>query len=163
MNINRKQFVLVLMTGFLGGALSHLWFSPKTINAESGTPLKTNHLRIVDNNGVVKGDLYTGDDMGALLNLNGFDGKYRVQLGSYGDEYSAAERGQPLIGLFDNSANLRMLFRLAGKNESPVLIFKDRQHRDRIVFGLGLNDKSEEPFFAYFDKAGKKHLLFGEY
>ncbi len=29
--------------------------------------------------------------------------------------------------------------------------------------GLALNDASEDPFLAYFDKDGTKHMVFGKY
>jgi len=67
------------------------------------------------------------------------------------------------MGLSDNKGELRMLFRLFGPNEVPVLIFKDSQHRDRMVLGLDLYDNDEEPFIATFDKSGKKQLLVGKY
>jgi len=86
-----------------------------------------------------------------------------MQLGSYDGSHSPAEKGLPFTGFMDNRGDLRLLFRLAGGNESPVLVFKDRKHRDRIVLGLGLNDRGEEPFLATFDKKGRKHLVFGKY
>jgi hypothetical protein len=98
-----------------------------------------------------------------MISLMGADGKQRIQLGSYDGSYSKSEKGLPLIGFSDNQGGLRMLFRLAGSNESPVLVFKDRKHRDRMVIGLSLNGNSEEPFIAFFDKSGKKHLLMGAY
>jgi len=88
----------------------------------------------------------------------GPDGRERVQIGTYP---SAGERGLPLVGLFDNGSHLRLLLRLAGPQESPVLIFKDRRGRDRMVLGLGLND--EEPFLSTADAGGKKTNVFGHY
>jgi hypothetical protein len=100
---------------------------------------------------------------GSMLNLNGPDGKLRVQAGYYDGSYSAAERGQPLVALYDNSHNIRLLLRLAGHNESPVLVFKDTNHRDRMVIGLGMEGAEQEPFIAVFDKNGGKKLLTGNY
>lgn len=97
---------------------------------------------------------------GGVLNLYAEDGGLRVQVGSYS---RGAEKGQPLIGLSDNTAKLRLLLRLAGKNESPVLVFKDTAGRDRMVMGLGMNDAAQEPFIATFDQNGKKTLLTGSY
>jgi len=56
-----------------------------------------------------------------------------------------------------------MLLRLAGSNESPVLVIKDRKGTDRLVLGLDLNGENEEPFLATFDAQGQKHLVFGNY
>ncbi len=95
-----------------------------------------------------------------MINLVGPDGRQRILMGSY---HAASEKGQPFIGLSDNRGDLRLLFRLAGSNESPVLVFKDKKHRDRMVIGMALSDRGEEPFIAFFDKSGKKHLLMGKY
>jgi hypothetical protein len=84
-----------------------------------------------------------------------------VQVGTYSGHYSATEEGLPLVGLFDNAEKLRLLLRLAGPNESPVLVFKDGKGHDRMVLGLALNDAGEEPFLAYFDREGVKHTLLG--
>ena len=94
-----------------------------------------------------------------VIDLRADDGQLRVQTGIYS---AAGEKGLPFSGLFDNSANLRLLYRLAGSNESPVLIFKDKSGSDRVVLGLGLNGK-EEPFLAIIHEDGKKEMIFGEY
>ena len=88
------------------------------------------------------------------------DGKQRMQIATY---TSGGEKGLPLIGLWDNHERLRLLFRLAGQNESPVLIFKDTRGQDRMVMGLSLGGTTEEPFIATFDAQGKKNLLTGSY
>ena len=97
---------------------------------------------------------------GSRLYVMGPDGKQRAQVAVYD---APGEAGLPMIGLTDNSQNLRLLLRLAGTNSSPVLVMKDRQHRDRLVIGLSLNDGGEEPFIASFDKKGQKKLLLGSY
>ncbi len=100
---------------------------------------------------------------GTMLNLTGPDGRLRVQAGHYDGSYSPAEKGQPLVALYDNSHNIRLLLRLAGRNESPVLVFKDTSHRDRMVIGLAMEGSEQEPFIAVFDKNGGKKLLTGAY
>lgn len=100
---------------------------------------------------------------GSMLNLDGPDGQLRVQAGYYDGSYSAAERGQPLVALYDNKHNIRLLLRLAGHNESPVIVFKDTSHRDRMVIGLGMEGTEQEPFIAVFDRNGTKKLLTGSY
>ena len=89
----------------------------------------------------------------------GPDGRDRIQVATY---ESGGERGLPLVGLFDNRSQLRLLLRLAGANEAPVLVFKDRSGRDRMVFGLGMSGE-EEPFLATIDRRGKKTMVFGNY
>lgn len=100
---------------------------------------------------------------GSMLNIDGPDGRLRVQAGYYDGSYATAEKGQPLVALYDNSHNIRLLLRLAGHNESPVLVFKDTNHRDRMVEGLGMEGAEQEPFIAVFDRNGVKKLLTGSY
>ena len=67
------------------------------------------------------------------------------------------------MALYDNKHNIRLLLRLAGHNESPVLVFKDTNHRDRMVIGLGMEGADQEPFIAVLDKNGGKKMLTGNY
>ena len=97
---------------------------------------------------------------GSYLTIVGADRQQRIQAAVY---TAPSEAGQPLVGLWDNDHDLRLLLRLAGSNSSPVIVMKDKNHRDRVVFGLGLNDGAEEPFLATFDKDGRKRLIFGNY
>ncbi len=160
----QMKFGLLLLAAFLGGVVSNLIFKPTTLSADDLRLLRTYHFQLWDKSADrMTAELLTPKGNGAIMNLNGSDGRERVQLGSYAGNYSKAERGQPFIGLSDNSNRLRMLHRLAGGNEAPVIIFKDTKKRDRIVFGLALNGEEEEPFFAYFDNDGKKHMVFGSY
>lgn len=151
--------VLLLAVSFLGGLLSSYLLAPETVSAEELQRLSA-YVRVLQREGLAEGDPRTP---GALLQLYAYDGEPRMQLGTYSGAYSKAEKGLPLIGLSDNGGGLRLLFRLAGRNESPVIVFKDRNKRDRLVIGLGLNDSDEEPFIVHFDKDGRKHLLLGRY
>lgn len=96
---------------------------------------------------------------GPAQNFYGADGKIRLQLGTY---TAPGEKGLPLISMNDNQGNIRMLLRLAGGNEAPVLIFKDKNHRDRMVMGLSLSG-TEEPFLVTYDSNGKKTNVFGDF
>lgn len=100
---------------------------------------------------------------GSMLTLMGPDGQMRVQAGHYDGSYTPSEKGQPLLALYDNKHNIRLLLRLAGHNESPVLVFKDTNHRDRMVIGLNMEGADQEPFIALFDKAGNKKMLTGSF
>ena len=137
---HRGTWMAVLLVSFFGGLVSHVLFAPHLASARETQTLTADALYLV-----------------------GYDGEQRLQLGSYTGAYSQAEKGLPLIGFTDNHEHLRLLFRLAGRNESPVLVFKDRQGRDRMVIGLGLGDAGEEPFVAYFNQDGTKHTLLGTY
>lgn len=84
------------------------------------------------------------------------DGRMRIQAGTYD---APGEKGLPIIGLSDNRDQLRLLFRLAGTNESPVLVMKDKKGSDRLVMGLGMNGASEEPFIEIVDDRGRRTEL----
>ena len=155
--------LMVLATGFSGGVLAQLWFSPSKAIAGNNRTLSANTIYLQSAGGKQQAVLWGQPNGGGMISLMGPDGKQRIQLGSYDGSHSKSEKGLPLIGLSDNRGDLRLLFRLAGSNESPVLVFKDKKHRDRMVIGMALNDRGEEPFIAFFDKSGKKHLLMGKY
>jgi hypothetical protein len=103
-------------------------------------------------------ELYVNDSSPAQ-NFYAADGKIRLQMGTY---TATGERGLPLIAMSDNKGNIKMLFRLAGANESPVIIMKDNQQRDRVVMGLGLSG-DESPFLSIIDSAGNKQNIYGSY
>lgn len=154
-----KFFVLVLAS-FLGGMFSNLLMTSTGAEAQGQQTLAAERLYFIGPDGRDGGQVYFADGSGAILSLNAHDDKQRVQIGTYN---SSGEKGLPFIGLWDNAGALRMLLRLAGGNESPVLIFKDRQGNDRMVMGLGLNDAGQEPFITYTDKAGIKKTILGSY
>lgn len=70
----------------------------------------------------------------------------------------------PLLSLAPDGAgnSVKGLLRLAGNNHSGVVVIKDNGDHDRLVLGLAINHRDEEPFLAYFDKSGKK-LVFGRF
>ncbi len=88
---------------------------------------------------------------GSMLTLLGPDGQMRVQAGHYDGSYSQSEKGLPLLCLYDNRHNIRLLLRLAGTNESPVIVFKDTNHQDRMVMGLGMQGSDQDAFIAVID------------
>ena len=90
--------------------------------------------------------------------VTGPDGRDRVQIATY---TAPGEKGLPLVGLFDNRSRLRLLLRLAGTNESPVVVMKDSAGRDRLVMGLGLNG-NEDAFLYTSDSRGHKTSVFGQ-
>lgn len=92
--------------------------------------------------------------------MYGEDGQMRIQIGTYS---SAIERGMPLIALSDNTGHVRLLFRLAGDNQSPVMIMKDNMGKDRLIMGLNLTGPTQEPFLETVDKDGKHTSVFGSY
>lgn len=93
-------------------------------------------------------------------NFYAYDGMIRLQLGTY---TAPGERNLPLVSLNDNSGRIRMLLRLAGGNEAPVLIFKDKQQRDRMVIGLNIVGGDEAAFITTYDAKGVKTNVLGNF
>ncbi len=154
------MILLVVVSSFLGGMVSSLILIPTLAHADYSY-LYAAKLQIENKLGKVTGDIFTPlEGGGAILDLYDENTTLRLQAGTYS---SGGEKGLPFLGLSDNSAKLRMLSRLAGKNESPVLIFKDKAGRDRMVMGLSLSDGNEEPFLTVIDADGKKKNVFGNY
>jgi hypothetical protein len=154
------KFLIVVLASFLGGMVSQTLFNAKCASAQGQQTLSTERLYFVGPDGRDGGQVYFSNGSGAIMSLNAENGKQRIQIGTYNEQ---GEKGLPFIGLWDNAGALRLLFRLAGSNESPVLIFKDRQGSDRIVMGLGLTDAGQEPFIAYTDQHGNKKTLLGTF
>ncbi len=102
---------------------------------------------------------YVSDGQGGQI-FYGENGLMRLQMGTYN---GPGERGLPLLALSDNGGHIRMLLRLAGDNESPVLIMKDKKGSDRLVMGLGLSDAKQEPFLSITDSSGHRQNVFGSY
>lgn len=150
-----SNILILAVFGFLGGMFSQLVIAPEKSFAAASEYIQ----RFFDKNNKLRLDLGVYNNT-PVQQFYGEDGKLRIQLGTY---IAPGEKGLPFIGLSDNNGNLRMLFRLAGSNESPVIIMKDKSQRDRIVMGLAPSDADQEPFLAYFDKDGSKHMAFGKY
>ncbi len=132
MRKNAFHLFLVFLTGYLGGLAGQWIFSVPSAAAASR---------------VIQAD---------QLWIYAQDGKHRLQMATY---TNSGEQGLPLIGLSDNSTQLRLLLRLAGPNESPVLVFKDKNGSDRMVIGLNYSGGDETPFITYTDAAGKSRSL----
>jgi hypothetical protein len=87
----------------------------------------------------------------------GENGLIRLQMGTYD---KPGERGMPLIGLSDNRGKLKLLLRLAGEYESPVLVMKDNAGRDRIVLGLNPSNPMQDPFMTIYGNDMKAREVF---
>lgn len=152
--MKKQRLVNLFLTcgfGFLGGVFSQQFFSSGFAIA-AGEQLKA----FADSSGLTRLDIGVYNDS-PVQDFYGEDGKPRIQLGTYTEE---GEKGLPLAAFADNNGNIRLLLRLAGQNQSPVIIMKDSKGSDRIVMGLSLSDESEDPFLTYTDKNGT-HTLFG--
>jgi hypothetical protein len=145
------SLLLTCVFAFAGGALSQQIFISKTAIA-AADEIKA----FFDQSGTKRLDLGVFNNS-PIQDFYGEDGQPRLQFGTY---TASGEKGLPLVSLSDNQGHIRLLLRLAGSNQSPVIIFKDSKGSDRILMGLALNDASEEPFLTYTDKTGS-HTLFG--
>jgi hypothetical protein len=149
-----KPLATIALFAFLGGMAAQFLMVAAPALARSGL----DYLAIGDGK-LPKGiEMYVQNGSPGQ-NFYATDGKIRLQMGMYTAE---GERGLPLVDLNDNSGNIRMLLRLAGENESPVLIFKDKNHNDRMVMGLGLSG-NEDPFLVVYDANGRKKNIFGSF
>lgn len=145
----------VVLFSFLGGFVAQVMLTSTPSEAASKL---LSYLNINDYSNTKGIEFYVNQGSPAQ-NFYAEDGKIRLQMGIY---TAQGEKGLPLISLNDNSGNIRMLLRLAGPNEAPVLIMKDKQHRDRMVMGLGLSG-NENPFLAVMDENGQKTNIYGSY
>ena len=129
---NLKFYSLALLCGIAGSLLTQFLLSPMVAHAFN------KHITT------------------EVITVLAHDGRRRLQLATYSGSYSKAEKGQPLIGFSDSKGKLRLLFRLAGKNESPAIVLKNSKGKDQMVIGLGLNDPEEKPYITFYDKRGRK-------
>jgi hypothetical protein len=148
------QLPLLALCAFAGGFTAQALFTA----APSQAAQIMSYFTLGDSQNSKGLELYVHQG-GPAQNFYGADGKIRLQMGTY---TAPGEKGLPLISLNDNSGNIRILMRLAGSNEAPVLIFKDKNQHDRMVMGLSLNG-TEEPFLATYDSNGSKTNVFGNY
>lgn len=152
------HFFIIAFFAFLGGAsTNYLLLNSGTAIAGQRSSASYSAVSDAQNTRGIETYVYNG---WPAQNFYGQDDNIRLQQGLYN---APGEAGLPLTGFSDNHGNLRLLLRLAGPNESPVIIMKDRQHRDRVVLGLGMADAGEEPFLAVIDASGRKKMLFGNY
>jgi hypothetical protein len=149
-----KSLLTLAVFSFLGGFAGQLAIAASPAMASKAL----SYLSLADDSNAKGIEMYVHNGSPAQ-NFYTSDGKLRLQMGTYTAE---GERGMPLASFNDNGGNVKMLLRLAGENESPVLIMKDKQHRDRIVMGLGLSG-NEEPFLVIYDQNGNKKTLFGSF
>jgi len=153
------NLLLVCIFAFAGGVVSQPLMK---IGVSLAADIEQERQVFRDQSGRGRLDIGVYNDQ-PMEDLYGADGKLRIQIGTYTGDVSSAEKGLPVMTFSDNQGRLKMLLRIAGPNQSPVLVMKDNQERDRVVLGLSLGDAGEEPFLATFDKNGVKHMVFGDY
>lgn len=162
--------LLICVFAFLGGFVSDQFFATRSSHAElvpdllASEPINIGET-YKDNKKRKRISLGATAEGPPIQEFYGEDGTVRLQLGTYkGYEGVTPDSGLPLLSLMDNEGKLRLLLRVTqGKNKSPVLVMKDSKGADRIIMGMAINAEGEEPFLAWFDKLGGKHLVFGNY
>ncbi len=143
------KYFLLIGASFLGGVFGSYIFTASPLQAALQ---KANYsaVQLYDAKGKRVGYLGSNNGQQGALFLFDSNGRVLAQLGSYG---AGSESGQSLFGLHDRSGNLRMLQRLHGGQDSPVIVMKDKNGRDRIV--MGLEGAGEVPYLRVTDSYGK--------
>ncbi|MBI1216733.1 MAG: hypothetical protein GC185_13065 [Alphaproteobacteria bacterium] len=155
------SILLLCVFGFLGGVASDQ-FMRHVAAADAPYRSEKGGVRYLDGTGRLRLDIGTFNGQ-AVQDMYGDDGKLRLQFGTYDGSVRPSEKGLPSMTLYDNDGRLRMLFRLDGPNQGPLIIMKDKRGRDRIIFGLDLWSEDEDPFLAVFDKNGRKQDVIGRF
>jgi hypothetical protein len=142
-------------TGFAGGMLGALLVAASPAGAQLSA-LLGDHLSLRDAHGRRYIDAAKSAGGGhAIFFLDGQD-RSRMEVGLYDD-------GLPMVVLESQQHTAKAILRLAGSNHSGVLVFKDKQNRDRMILGLDMNGLDEQPFLVTFDAQGRKKVVFGAY
>lgn len=163
------QTVLICLFAFIGGVFSDQFLGVRESRADVVPDLLSaeaiNLGEVYKDRKKQKRILLDASQGAPIQEFYGLNGKQRLIIGTYqGDESVAGDAGLPQISLMDPHGQLKMLLRVTqGKNKSPVMVLKDSQGNDRMIMGLAINAEGEEPFLAYFDRNGGKHLVFGNY
>ncbi len=161
--MDRKFLVCVMaltLSGFLGGIFSDQVLRPHAVQAAEDA---SNRMRnIYDGDGHRRIDLGM-DHNQTLQDFFGPDGRLRIQLATYDGSVREDEKGLPCVTLYDNSGKLKLLFRLDGPNQDPLIIMKDNTGTNRMIMGLDIWDKAEEPFIVTWDKSGQQHDVVGHF
>lgn len=153
------HFCAICLCSFLGGFVAQVTVNSSSVHAAAPSADERATQTFVDAQARKRMELGISNDQ-PVQNFYGDDGQVRLRIGTYP---GSTERGQPMTAFWDTNGNLKMLFRVAGPNQSPVIVMKDNQHHDRIVMGLALSDGKQEPFLATFDSEGNKKMVFGDY
>lgn len=145
---------VIALFSFAGGFAAQMLAGSPAL-AEKGF---SSFLALKDEKNAKGWNAYVSDGQPGMV-FYGENGEMRLQAGTYN---GGGERGQPMFSLNDASGHIKMLLRIAGSSDSPVIVMKDNQGRDRLVMGLSFDDK-QEPFLSLTDSAGVSKDFFGHY
>ena len=145
--MKKKNLLNILLTcafAFAGGAVSEQLFTSKAASA-AAEELK----EFFDQSGKKRLDIGVFNNA-AIQDFYGEDGQPRLQFGTY---TAAGEKGLPMAAFSDNNGHIRLLLRLAGSNQSPVIILKDSKGSDRIVMGgIGIGNMGSGDMGAFLGR-----------
>lgn len=153
------QMFPVLLAGFAGGLAGSILMQPAPLLAaqsQQPPPKSMTPLDLYNPNGKRIAYLGPGQILQGTFFIYDEQQNVRIQMGSH---VGGRDTGQSLIGLHDRKQRLRLLLRLAGREDAPTLILKDIYGRDRLV--LGLQGGAEEPYIRVTDKNGFSTYLLG--
>jgi hypothetical protein len=161
--MDKKFFIsicVLALAGFAGGVFSDQFLKPAAEAARAAAASPTSFF--FDSSGERRIDLGLFHDQ-TVQDFYGKDGKLRLQLATYDGSVRAGEKGLPCFTLYDNEGKLKMVLRLDGPNQGPLIIMKDNSGTNRMIMGLDIWDKDEEPFLVTWDKDGKQHDIIGKF
>jgi hypothetical protein len=146
-------FSVVALFSFAGGFAGQMFMGSHALASSFG-----NFFAVQDDKNVKGWNVYVSDGQPGMI-FYGENGQMRIQSGTYN---SGSERGQPMFSLNDSKGEIKMLLRIAGASDSPVIVMKDNSGRDRLVMGLSFDDK-QSPFLNITDENGASQDVFGHY
>lgn len=148
---------MICFCAFAGGV-----FSDQFLRDAQADTAERGFTRFYDTKNRIRMDQGVNNNQ-AQQNIYGEDGKLRLQFGTYTGEVRENEKGLPVVTLYDNNGLLRLLFRLDGPTQGPLIIMKDKQQKNRVIMGLDIWDENEEPFLAIWNKDGKQQNIYGDF
>jgi len=161
-----KVYLAGLLSGFAGGVLG-AWLlghagvrTPGLPAAAAATApqelISARRIQLVDGAGRSRAEMAMSPDGGPAIFFYDASGRNRLVLGLY----SPAESEYPFVVLNDTQQQAAGIFRLFGKQETPVVVLK-HQGRDRSIYGL--NPASTDPFLVNYSGDGRKSSAFGDF
>lgn len=148
----RKELVLAVMAGFLGGALSGPLLRARSALAETThyeKVISAEKLVLTDKDGTARVGCGVGEDGRVTIAVSDKNGKVRIGFGVLAD-------GSPSLDFYDLNNKPRMVLGL--KDESPFLVFNDNNEIHRIL--LRQSPKGS-PHLDFNDADGKLRAVFG--
>jgi hypothetical protein len=154
-------FLLLCLAGFAGGFTADRSLGPRiAMVAQSNGSEET---QFYDTQGRRRLDvgLYNNHP---LQDFFGADGRMpRLQFGTYSTQVRADEEGLPFSALYDRHGRTRMVLRLDGPNQGPLIIMKDKNEQNRLILGLDIWDGEEAPFLVTWDRQLHQKDILGHF